>query len=183
MNENNNEKTNEYTGEYGNSVEGGTKPQDGMYSYSYKERDNSATHSGDYYESNNASQQGSFAIYIKFLELQYTLQFLRLRPQPRIPFSKPLSADLFSGDNSDTIELLDELLPFSGPEERTRIENMKNMLQNIAKMKEMMEMMEMMKEMFPEGFGSAGENSMDFFSGMAGMPDMSSVFEMFGKEV
>ena len=45
------------------------------------------------------------------------------------------------------------------------------------------EMMEMMKEMFPEGFGSAGENSMDFFSGMAGMPDMSSVFEMFGKEV
>ena len=129
------------------------------------------------------SQQGSFAIYIKFLELQYTLQFLRLRPQPRIPFSKPLSADLFSGDNSDTIELLDELLPFSGPEERTRIENMKNMLQNIAKMKEMMEMMEMMKEMFPEGFGIAGENSMDFFSGMAGMPDMSSVFEMFGKEV
>ena len=119
------------------------------------------------------SQQGSFAIYIKFLELQYTLQFLRLRPQPRIPFSKPLSADLFSGDNSDTIELLDELLPFSGPEERTRIENMKNMLQNIAKM----------KEMFPEGFGSAGENSMDFFSGMAGMPDMSSLFEMFGKEV
>ena len=129
------------------------------------------------------SQQGSFAIYIKFLELQYTLQFLHLRPQPRIPFSKPLSADLFSGDSSDTIELLDELLPFSGPEERTRIENMKNMLQNIAKMKEMMEMMEMMKEMFPEGFGSAGENSMDFFSGMAGMPDMSSVFEMFGKEV
>lgn len=58
MNENNNEKTNGYTGEYGNSVEGGTKPQDGSYSYSYKEGDNSATHSGDYYAGNNSSQQG-----------------------------------------------------------------------------------------------------------------------------
>lgn len=131
-----------------------------------------------------STQQGGFAIYIKFLELQYTLRFLRFQPVPRFADNKPLSADFFTGDSADTIALLDELLPFSGPAERTRIENIKNILQNIAKMKEMMEMLEMLKEMFPEGFGGDGENPMDFFSGMAGMPgmDMSTIFNMFGKE-
>ena len=55
MNENNNEKLNGYTGEYGNSVEGGTHPQDGTYSYSYKEDDNAAALSGDYYANSTQS--------------------------------------------------------------------------------------------------------------------------------
>ena len=55
MDENNNEKLNGYTGEYGNSVEGGTHPQDGTYSYSYKEDDNAAAHSGDYYANSTQS--------------------------------------------------------------------------------------------------------------------------------
>ncbi len=57
MEENNNEKTNEYTGEYGNSVEGVGKPQDGTYSYSYKGKDDSVTHSGDYYAGNSQTAQ------------------------------------------------------------------------------------------------------------------------------
>lgn len=55
MDENKNEKLNGYTGEYGNSVEGGTNPQDGTYSYSYKEDDNAAAHSGDYYANSTQS--------------------------------------------------------------------------------------------------------------------------------
>lgn len=130
------------------------------------------------------SQQGGLAIYIKFLELQYTFTLLRRHPETRFTGSKQLSADFFSGDNADTIELLDELLPFSSPGERTKIEGMKNMLQSMSKMKEMMEMMEMLKEMFPDGFGGDADNPMDLFSGMAGMSgmDMSAVFDMFGKE-
>lgn len=57
MEENNNEKNNEYTGEYGNSVEGVGKPQDGTYSYSYKGKDDSVTHSGDYYAGNSQTAQ------------------------------------------------------------------------------------------------------------------------------
>ena len=49
MAENNNENQNVYTGEYGNSVEGGTPPKNSTYSYSYRDGDNSVTHSGDYY--------------------------------------------------------------------------------------------------------------------------------------
>ena len=120
-------------------------------------------------------QQSGFAIYIKLLELQYTLSLLH-RPEAYLPNSKHLSADFFSGDNSDTIELLDELLPYSSQADRSRIDGMKNMLQNMGKIKEMMEMAEMMKEMFPEGFSGGADNPMDILSGMAGM-DMSSILQ------
>lgn len=122
--------------------------------------------------------QGNFAVYIKFLELQYTVTFLQMHPSiPLLGTGKQLSGNLFQSDNADTIELLDELLPFSGPEERTKIEGMRNMLQNMGKMQEMMEMMQMLQEMFPEGMNA--DNPMDMFSNMAGS-DMASMFRMFG---
>lgn len=127
-------------------------------------------------------QQGIFAVYIKLLELQYTLTFLRRHPDMQIfGTAKRLSANFFQEDNTDTLELLDELLPFSGPEERAKIQNMKNMMENFRKMKEMMDMIQMMQELFPEGMGGDG-NPMDFFTnmaGMSGMPDMSSMADMF----
>jgi len=63
MEENNNNQ-NSYTGEYGNSVEGGSAPDTSSYSYSYRDGDNSVTHSGDYYADrdstpNNLVQQGN----------------------------------------------------------------------------------------------------------------------------
>lgn len=125
--------------------------------------------------------QGGFAVYIKLLELQYTLSFLRRHPNMQLSGgAKRLSADFFQEDNTDTLELLDELLPFSGPEERARIQNMKNMMINFKKMKEMMEMIQMVQELFPEGMGSDG-NPMDLFanlSGMSGMPDLSAMADM-----
>lgn len=130
-------------------------------------------------------QQGGFAIYIKLLELQYTLTFLRRHPGMQLfGNAKRLSANFFQEDNADTMELLDELLPFSGPEERLKIQNMKNMMENFRKMKDMMDMIQMMQELFPEGMGGEG-NPMDFFTnmsgmqGMSGMPDMSAMADMF----
>ncbi len=122
--------------------------------------------------------QNGFAVYIKLLELQYAFTFLRRHAGKQLfGNGKQLSADFFQGDNSDTVELLDELLPFSGSRERARIENMKNMILNFKKMQEMMEMIRMMQELFPEGMG--GDNPMDLFSGMSD-PGLSSIFEMFG---
>lgn len=57
MEENNNEKTTGYTGEYGNPVEGGQAPEDSTYSYSYKDGNAEATHSGDYYGGQTASSK------------------------------------------------------------------------------------------------------------------------------
>lgn len=122
--------------------------------------------------------QGNFAVYIKFLELQYTVTFLQKHPSiPLIGDGKQLTGNLFQGDNTDTIDLLDELLPFSGAEERAKIEGMRNILQNMGKMQEMMEMMQMLQELFPEGMNA--DNPMDMFSNMAGS-DMASIFQMFG---
>ena len=104
-------------------------------------------------------QQNGFAVYIKLLELQYTLSFLRRHPGMRLMGGgKQLSADFFQGDNSGTFELLDEMLPFSGPEERSR-------------------MIQMIQELFPEGMG--GDNPMDMFAGMSDS-GLSSIFQMFG---
>ena len=129
------------------------------------------------------ASQGNFAVYIKFLELQYTMQFTRTHSCVKIPGQgKPLSINLLSGDNADTLELLDELIPYSSTDERKKIENIKNLLLNINRMKEMMEMMQMMQDLFPDGFNSDG-NPADILSGLSGMEgmDMSSLFQMFGE--
>lgn len=127
-------------------------------------------------------QQGIFAVYIKLLELQYTFAFLRRNPGTRLFGNvKGLSADFFQEDNTDTFELLDELLPFGSKEDREKIHNMKKMMENFARMKEMMAMIQMMQELFPEGAGGDG-SPMDIFSGMSGMsgmPDLSAMADLF----
>lgn len=117
------------------------------------------------------SQQGVCALYIKLLELDHTLRLLHRRPPAQLARRGRLTADFFSGDNADAIALLDELLPYGSPDERSRIDSMKHLLGNMGRIKEMMAMAEMMKEMFPEGFDGS-ENPMDILSGLAGMDDI-----------
>ena len=123
-------------------------------------------------------QQGGFAIYIKLLELQYAFSFLRLHPGMQLFGDvRQLSADFFQEDSEDTLSLLDDLIPFSGPQEQAKIQNMKNMIANFKRMKEMMSMIQMLQELFPEGAGGDG-NPFDLFSGMSGMPDMAAMADM-----
>lgn len=130
-------------------------------------------------------QQGGLAIYIKLSELQFAMQLARQYPGRPLLRSRPtvlslqslLNGSLFNGDQSGVLELLDELLPFSSPGERTRIQNMKNMLLSISRLREMMDMMEMMKELFPEGMGD-GADIGDMFSAMSGMGNMGSTEDM-----
>lgn len=130
------------------------------------------------------ARQAGFAVFIRLLELQYSFSLLQNPPRTLTSSAGRLSVDFLSGDNADAMELLDELLPFGNHEEQKRINDIKNMLQNLAKMKEMMSMIEMLKELFPEGFSADGDNPGDILSGLAGMSgmDMSSIFEMMGKE-
>ncbi|MDE6926304.1 MAG: hypothetical protein K2P59_13780 [Acetatifactor sp.] len=103
-------------------------------------------------------QQRALAVCIKIMELNYTLSFFKNNPHAtsfRLPHK------------SDTSQLWDEILPFCGPEERGKVENMKNMMQSMKQMQEMMETMQMMQEMFPEGMDM--ENM-----------DLSSIMEMMG---
>ncbi len=101
-------------------------------------------------------QQGALAVYIKMMELNYTLSFFRNNPHA-MPLRFP--------QKSDSSRLWDEILPFCNPAERNRVESMKNMMQNMKQMQEMMETMQMMQEMFPDGMDM--ENM-----------DLSSIMEM-----
>lgn len=117
-------------------------------------------------------QQRGLAVYIKFSELQYAMQLARQAPgrpllhghRTVLSLQSLLNGSLLNGDQDGVIELLDELLPFSTSQERAKIEQIKSMLMNIQRMREMMDMMETMKELFPDGFGAAG----DMFSAAGG---------------
>ena len=105
-------------------------------------------------------QQGALAVCIKVMELNYTFSFFKNHPHA-LPLRLP--------QKSDTTKVWDEILPFCGPEERSKVENMRIMMQSMNQMKEMMETMQMMQEMFPEGMDL--ENM-----------DLSSIMEMMGNQ-
>lgn len=118
--------------------------------------------------------QKNMAIYIKYMELQYTMSFFRKYPSASI---SPLPKE----ESFNIGKLCGEVVPYCSDADRAKVENMRNMFETFNNMKEMMEMVQMMKELFPEG-----ENPMnpDILSGLSGMPGMSGfdpsqMFEMF----
>lgn len=135
-------------------------------------------------------QQGGLAVYIKLSELKYAMQFVRQFPgrplflenRTILSLNSLLDGSLLEQNQDGVLELLDELLPFSGPRERSYIQNLKNLLTSFSRMREMMAMMDMMKELFPDGMGGEGDlgnifqgmSKGDNMTGMSGMADMVS---------
>ena len=107
--------------------------------------------------------QKQFAIYIKFMELQYTMSFFQNYPMAILTLPHDTSGN--------TGKIVEELLPFCDIAQRQKLCQIKTMLENFENMREMMETIQMMKELFPEGMGT-GENN--------GGMDMSQLFGMFG---
>lgn len=136
-------------------------------------------------------QQGGLAIYIKLSELQYAMHFFRQHPgrpllvgrRTVLTLNSLLDGSLLTQDQTGVLELLDELLPFSGPQERRQIQNMKNLLTSFSQMREMMAMMDMMKELFPDGAEGEGglENILASMAGTNNMTDMSNMADMASK--
>lgn len=111
------------------------------------------------------SMQKSLAIYIKYMEFQYTLTYFKQYPDAHMPQSS----------KEDTSQICNEILPFcSGPQKR-QIEQFGNMFSNMNQMWEMIDMMNMIKDMFPDGF-SFGEDE----NGNPSAPDISQIMQMFG---
>ena len=82
--------------------------------------------------------QRNIAVYIKFMELKYTLQ-----NNQRYPY----------GNRGNTEKLIDNLLDVSTGKERETFASLKTTFETVQKMQETMEMIQMMQEMFPEGTG------------------------------
>lgn len=108
--------------------------------------------------------QKKMAIYIKFMEFQYTLSYFKNHPyacQPRQPMP-------------DADALCKELSPYCNREEKQKLDRFARYSSSVKNAQEMMEMAAMMKDMFPEGapFPADGDGSMD----------ISQILFMLGKQ-
>lgn len=90
-------------------------------------------------------QRHKLAVYIKYMELQYTMSLAN---------SSPLSFNICAESENTSVDfsvLLDELFPFCTEKEQGMIGNLKNILETFKQYKEMESTMSMMKDFFPEG--------------------------------
>lgn len=90
------------------------------------------------------SMQKHLAIYIKYMELQYTMNYMR-----RHPFQLS-GCGLSSPEKPDLCKLCKELCLYSTPEEIKQLEQFQNMLKTLETVQEMSQTMSAMQEIFPD---------------------------------
>lgn len=110
------------------------------------------------------SMQKHFAIYIKYMELQYTMDYVR-----RHPFQL-CGCSLSSPEKPDLRKICKELCLYSTPEEIKQLEQFQNMLKTLETVQEMSQTMSAMQEIFPEmSMDSLFENPFSGYENYAGM--------------
>lgn len=138
----------------------------------------------------DSSMQKHLAVYIKYMELQYTMNHVRKHPFQICGCSIP------SSGTPDLRKLCQELCLYSSPEEIKQLEQFQNILQTMETVQEMSQTMAAMQEIFPnmsEGFpfGSDSASSdantnptasqpsmMDMLMNML-TPEQKTMYEMF----
>lgn len=90
------------------------------------------------------SMQKHLAVYIKYLEFQYTLNYVK-----RHPFTLS-GCELSPTKKPDFKKLCNELCLYSTPEEIRQLEQMQNILQTMETVQEMTQTMNAMQEIFPD---------------------------------
>lgn len=123
-------------------------------------------------------KQKYIAIYIKFLELSYTISFFQGLQTP--PPYGACSAETFDEKKPDLLSLLEEIKHFCTKEEQKFIDMMLNMLSAFQMFNTYQTMMQAMAP--PEGGDDGnGSGGMDPFAMLKGMltPEQQSMFDMF----
>ena len=87
--------------------------------------------------------QKSMAIYIKFLELNYTISYFKKHPYP-------LCGCVERENQADIFKMCTELLPFCTENEKKQIEQLRSVFQSMEMYKEMSQTMDMMKDLMPD---------------------------------
>ncbi len=87
--------------------------------------------------------QKSMAIYIKFLELNYTIDYFKKHPYP-------LCGCVEKAPSPDVLKICTELLPYCNENERKQLEQIRNLIQGMEMYKEMSKTIEIMKDFMPE---------------------------------
>lgn len=124
--------------------------------------------------------QKHLAVYIKYLELQYTMEYTRKHPLQICECSNK------SRSLSDLHDLCRQLCLYSTPEEIKQLEQMQSMLQTMQSLQEMNQTIASMKELFPDmdmSFGpdTQGEGSSSMLDMLMNMltPEQKAMYEAF----
>lgn len=139
------------------------------------------------------AQQKWMAVLIKFLELQYTLELIKL---PGSAFPCDFS-NRVNNSSPDIVEIFEQIKNFCTPDERALFDQIARLKSTFDQYEQMMQMMELFQQMMPSedsrdktsenSFGdfssllgnlSAGSNPMDMLQGMLS-DEQRSMFEMF----
>ena len=117
--------------------------------------------------------QKNMAIYIKYMELKYTMDFFKKHPFHIRAASK-------EAEKPDLKKLCRELKPYSTEAEVKQLEQMESMFQTMEMYQEMSQTVNAMQEMFPDlGNADAPSSSMeDMLMGMLS-PEQKAMFEAF----
>lgn len=113
------------------------------------------------------AKRQTLAIYIKYLELEHTIDFFR-------HFEQDVHAQAFQKETASPSAILEEIRPFLP--EQTR-----NFLDSLLSIFNMMEMVSAMKDMMPaenEQSGAGSINPMDMMKEML-TPEQQDMFEMY----
>ncbi len=121
--------------------------------------------------------QKSMAVYIKFLELNYTIDFYKKHPHP-------ICGCMEKEGSPDLPKLCAELLPYCTEEEKKQLEQLRGVFQSMEMYREMSKTMDMMKDIMPDmsSFfqssndasdpGGDAANAFSSASGTGGGPDI-----------
>ena len=129
--------------------------------------------------------QKHFAVYIKFMELQYTMDYVRKHPFQICGCS-------IDHKQPDLRTICKELCRYSSPEEIRQLEQLQNMLDTMEQFQEISQTMSLMQDLFPDlgnsgnkeascassGAESTSPSMLDMLMGML-TPEQKAMYEMF----
>ncbi|MCM1047518.1 MAG: hypothetical protein NC433_03745 [Clostridiales bacterium] len=128
------------------------------------------------------SMRKNMAIYIKYMELKYTMDLFK-----KHPFQ--ICAASTDGDNPDIQKIFQELKPYCTEAESKQLEQLSSMLKTMEMYQEMSQTISAMQEMFPhmstgnaEDGSPSGTSMEDLLMGMLS-PEQKAMFDAFSKNI
>lgn len=136
--------------------------------------------------------QKNLAVYIKYMELQYTMQYVRKHP------FQISGCSISTDQKPDLQSLCMQLSLYSSPEEIRQLEQFRNMLKTMETVQEMSQTFSALQEIFPDmsaaspfgntasdedsgGNGGGSFSMMDMLMNML-TPEQKEMFEMFQQQ-
>lgn len=129
----------------------------------------------------DAKSRKNMAVMIKFMELQYTMDYCQ-NHAPALDAAS-FETEGTAGRQPDIIEIFDQIRHFCTPSERAVIDQIASLKKNMELYQDMKNMMQMFEQLTPQETASASDdrfapNPMELLKSMLS-PEQSAMFDLF----